>query len=39
VWRDPSRDFGLDVLTLHHRLHHDDQPDPGVRTRAGGRRL
>ena len=22
VWRDPSRDFGLDVLTLHHRLHH-----------------
>ena len=22
VWRDPSRDFGLDVLTIHHRLHH-----------------
>ncbi len=22
VWRDPSRDFGLDVLALHHRLHH-----------------
>jgi hypothetical protein len=22
VWRDPSRDFGLDVLTLHHRRHH-----------------
>ena len=22
VWRDPSRDFGLDVLTQHHRLHH-----------------
>ena len=22
VWRDPSRDFGLDVLTIHRRLHH-----------------
>jgi hypothetical protein len=22
VWRDPSSDFGLDVLTIHHRLHH-----------------
>jgi uncharacterized protein DUF3500 len=22
VWRDPSRDFGLDVLAIHHRLHH-----------------
>lgn len=22
VWRDPSRDFGLDVLALHHRLRH-----------------
>jgi len=22
VWRDPSRDFGLDVLAQHHRLHH-----------------
>ena len=22
VWRDPSRDFGLDVLALHHHLHH-----------------
>jgi hypothetical protein len=22
VWRDPARDFGLDVLSLHHRLHH-----------------
>jgi hypothetical protein len=22
VWRDPSRDFGLDVLTVHRRLHH-----------------
>jgi Protein of unknown function (DUF3500) len=22
VWRDPSGDFGLDVLTIHHRLHH-----------------
>ena len=22
VWRDPSSDFGLDVLALHHRLHH-----------------
>jgi hypothetical protein len=22
VWRDPSGDFGLDVLAMHHRLHH-----------------
>lgn len=22
VWRDPSRDFGLDVLAQHHRRHH-----------------
>lgn len=22
VWRDPARDFGLDVLTIHRRLHH-----------------